>query len=166
MVLKTYFETMPFGRKELSQGKLKTIPREPFTMEAFDLPPVEPPVKKPRRKEKLGTQDKASVHHNITTPVIPSYESISPEQTEKGRFEHVGNGYVRLLKPYIQRPTKFDYDVSRLIFPLCAVEQKKDPQTSGPPCPGQIRPPAGLRHRCREGLYDADDCLYEAVRDR
>jgi len=166
MFFKTYFENMPSGPKELSQGKLKTIPREPFTMEEFDLPPVVPPVKKPRRKEKLDTQDKARVHQNITTPVIPTYESIFPEQTEKGRFEHVGNGYVRLLKPYIQQPTNFDYDISRLIFPLWAVEQKKDPCTIEPPCPGQIRPPAGLRHRCREGLYDADDCLYEAVRDR
>jgi len=165
MFLKIYFETMPSGPKELSQGKLKTIPREPFTMEAFDLPPVVSPVKKSRRKEKLSTRDKAGVPHTITTSVIPSYESISSEQTEKGRFEHVGKGYVRLLKPYIQQPTKFDYDVSRLIFPLWTVEQKKDPPTIERHCPGQIRPPAGLRHRCREGLYDADDCLYEINKD-
>jgi len=157
---------MPSDPNDLPQGKLKTVHREPFTMEVFDLPPVVPPVKKRRRKVKLSTQDKAHVHHGITTPVIPSYDIIPSEQVETGRFEDVGNGYVRLLKPYIQQPTEFDYDVSRLIFPLWAFGHQRDLRTIETPCPGPMRPPAGLRHRCREGLYDADDCLFDATLDQ
>ena len=146
-------------RKKLRQTTLddKVVKREPFTMEVFEVPTETHPVKKLRRKQQPKAIEQTGTQHSIPQMTIPF------DAEKKVRYEHVGSGYVRLLPPYT---IDFMYDVSRLIFPIWAIDRSFErPRAIELHPTGQVRLPAGLRHRCREGLYDAD-CLYDATLDQ
>ena len=81
-----------------------------------------------------------------SAPIVYDVDDEIPlKEEQRGRYEEVGDGYVRLLPPYMR---DYEYPVSRLIFPLWAVDTRFERPRSVEPLPTvQSRPLAGLRHR-------------------
>jgi len=145
---------MPPIRKRLKQTSLKVVPRIPFTWDSFDISPEASPKAKKLQSTRPKLQnssnsdkpleEKSSIA-KVATSIYDVDGEIPLKEEQRGRYEEVGDGYVRLLPPYMR---DYEYPVSRLIFPLWAVDTRFERPRSVEPLPTVLsRPPAGLRHR-------------------